>query len=69
MVATFLIEIALALYMIVRYHMNSATRLIIGALGMLAIFQISEYFVCGGVGASSGTWSRVGYMAITALPP
>jgi len=69
MVATFLIEVTLALYVIVRYHMNSTLRLIVATLGMLALFQLSEYFVCGGLGADSSTWSRIGYVAITALPP
>lgn len=69
MIATFLTEIMLALYVVVRYHMNNTTRLIVAALGMLSLFQLSEYFVCGGFGASSAAWSRVGYVAITALPP
>ncbi len=69
MVASFLIEVTLALYVIVRYHMTNTTRLIVAALGALALFQLSEYFVCGGMGASASTWSRIGYVAITALPP
>lgn len=68
MIATFIIEIALALYVVIRFHMNNLTRLIVAALGMLALFQLSEYFVCGGLGVDSATWSRVGYIAITALP-
>ncbi|MEO8862925.1 MAG: hypothetical protein ABI354_01225 [Candidatus Saccharimonadales bacterium] len=38
-------------------------------LFFLGLFQLSEYYVCGGVGVSAATWSRVGYVAITMLPP
>ena len=36
----------------------------------LAIFQFAEYNVCVGVwGLDSLTWARIGYVAITLLPP
>ena len=36
----------------------------------LAIFQLAEYNVCEGAwGVDSLTWARVGYVAITLLPP
>lgn len=38
-------------------------------LAFLGLFQLSEYFVCGGAGMSSESWSRTGYAAITMLPP
>jgi hypothetical protein len=69
MIATMFIEVALAIYVIVRYHMNQALRLIVLALGALGLFQLSEYFVCGGLGADASAWSRMGFVAITALPP
>lgn len=69
MIATMVVEVSLALYVIVRYHMNDALRLIVVALGALGLFQLSEYFVCGGLGADGAAWSRVGFVAITALPP
>lgn len=69
MVATFIIEIVLAAYVVFRYYLNNTTRLIVASLVALSIFQVSEYFVCGGLGAEAGTWSRIGYVAITALPP
>ncbi len=69
MIATMVIEVALALYVVVRYHMKQALRLIVLALGALGIFQLSEYYVCGGLGADAGAWSRLGFMAITTLPP
>lgn len=36
---------------------------------MLALFQLSEYNVCEGVGFSALVWSRIGFVAITLLPP
>lgn len=68
MLATFFIEIALAMYVVAKYYMTTITRLITIALGALAVFQLSEYFVCGGMGADAVTWSRIGFIAITALP-
>lgn len=68
MVATFITEILLAAYVVFRYNMNNAMRLIVVTLGALGLFQLSEYFVCGGMGADANTWSRIGYVAITALP-
>lgn len=69
MLATFAIEICLAVYTVWRYKLTVLTRLAVAMLGFLALFQLCEYFVCGGVGLSAQTWSRVGYVAITALPP
>lgn len=69
MLATFLVEISLVIYAIVRYRLNLAGRLIVLALLLLATFQIAEYFVCGGAGLNADQWSRLGYAAITALPP
>lgn len=69
MLATFFIEIALAIYAIWRYKMTALTRLISLLLGLLAVFQLAEYLVCGGLGLSGLDWSRVGFMAITLLPP
>lgn len=69
MVATFVIEITLAVYTIVRYKMTLITRLAVATLFFLALFQMSEYFVCGGAGLSAEHWSRIGYASITMLPP
>jgi hypothetical protein len=35
----------------------------------LAVFQLAEYMVCGGMGVSSMNWARIGYVSITMLPP
>lgn len=69
MVATFMIEIALAVYVVWRYKMSRLTRLVTALLVSLATFQLAEYFVCGGLGMNGQMWSRIGYVAITLLPP
>jgi hypothetical protein len=70
MIATFLIEIIGALYVVFRYKMTAVTRLAAALLTGLAIFQLAEYNVCEGAwGVSSLSWARIGYVAITLLPP
>ncbi len=69
MLATFAIEICLALYTLWRYTLDRVTRLAVALIGFLAIFQLAEYMVCGGIGLSAMTWARIGYVAITMLPP
>lgn len=70
MIATFVIEISLMAYTIFRYKMNTITRLIAALLGFLALFQLAEYNVCGGLfSLDAESWSRIGYVAITILPP
>lgn len=69
MIATTIIEVSLTLYTLWRYKMTIITRLAVLTLMVLAIFQLSEYFVCTGIGSMAAPWSRVGFVAITALPP
>jgi len=69
MLATLIIELSLALYAICRYKMTALTRLIILMLLALATFQLSEFHVCTGYGLKAEDWSRLGYVAITLLPP
>lgn len=70
MVATFLIEIALAIYTLFRYKLTPITRLATILLVCLAVFQLAEYNVCvGAFGVNSLQWARIGYVAITLLPP
>lgn len=68
MLATFAIEMVMAAYAIWRYKLDVLQRLVVASLLALAVFQISEYFVCGGWGMAAGAWSKVGYVAITTLP-
>lgn len=70
MLATFIIEIICAIYIIARYKLNPVSRLAVLILVGLAIFQLAEYNVCeGAFGVDSLTWARIGYVAITTLPP
>ncbi|HSX28417.1 MAG TPA: hypothetical protein VLF60_03125 [Candidatus Saccharimonadales bacterium] len=68
MLATFAVEIGMALYVLWRYKLSALTRLVMLTLIFLAVFQMAEYMVCGGFGMSAKTWSRIGYVAITLLP-
>lgn len=69
MLATFAIEICLVVFTLWRYKISMLVRLSVVLLCCLAVFQLAEYMVCGGVGLSGVAWSRVGYVAITLLPP
>jgi hypothetical protein len=69
MLATFAIETGLFIYVLLHYKMSILTRLIAASLALLAIFQLSEYYVCHVGGSSVTLSSRLGYMAITMLPP
>ncbi len=70
MMATFIIEVVFAIYIIYRYKLTPITRLAVGILLGLAVFQLAEYNVCEGAwGVDSLTWARVGHVAITLLPP
>ena len=69
MLATFIIETTLACYSLWRYKMNVLGRLVVTSLVALALFQLCEYHVCGGWGMRAEEWARVGFVAITLLPP
>jgi hypothetical protein len=69
MMATTIIEVGLALYTLWRYRMTVLTRLALVTLLALATFQLAEYYVCTGIGSMAVPWSRVGFVAITLLPP
>ncbi|MDB5178089.1 MAG: rane protein of unknown function [Patescibacteria group bacterium] len=68
MIATMVIELGLAAWIISRYAISHVRQLIIAILICLAAFQLAEFNVCGS--AMPGlTWSRLGYVFITFLPP
>lgn len=67
MIATFVIEIAFAIYAFAKHRDKLWGKTITLILVCLAIFQLAEYQVCGGY--DQLIWARVGYMAITLLPP
>jgi len=67
MIATFAVEFGLLLYTLWRYKLNALTRLVAATLVLLAAFQFAEYHVCQGM--DGNFYSRVGFVAITFLPP
>lgn len=69
MLATFVIEIILLGLTLWRRKLTATTKLIATTLFFLAFFQLCEYFVCGGLNFAATTWSRLGFVAITTLPP
>ncbi len=68
MIATFLIELSLMVYTLLRYRWNTLTRLSVGMLFCLALFQLAEFQVCEGT-SGLANWSHLGFVAITLLPP
>lgn len=69
MLATLAVELGFAIYVFLRYKSTIVSRLAIAILICLAVFQATEYLLCGVQGVSGGIWSRIGYSAITLLPP
>ncbi len=69
MIVTFIIEVVLVVYTIARYKMNTLARLVAAEITLLAVFQLAEYQVCQGSPAHIGGFSRLGFIAITMLPP
>lgn len=69
MLATFIIEIAGAVYVLVRFGTATIARLAALILVNLAVFQLAEWNVCeGSFGVSADTWAKLGYVSITLLP-
>lgn len=69
MLATLIIEFSLAAYTLIRYKLDNLARLVVLTLAFLATFQLAEYFVCTGSVGHVEFWSRLGFVAITTLPP
>lgn len=69
MIATCVIETTLLIYILVRHRLTPLGRLVGTTLALLAIFQLCEFNVCTNGGPSAAAWSRVGFAAITMLPP
>lgn len=69
MIATIVIESGLLFYSLWRYKLTTLTRLVGLCLLALAVFQLSEYNVCTDSSLGLVNWSRIGYVAITILPP
>ncbi|MCU0667554.1 MAG: hypothetical protein MUF85_02965 [Patescibacteria group bacterium] len=70
MIATFMLEIAMAVYVIFNYRHLFVARLITATLLCLGSFQLAEWMVCqGAMGISSMGWAKIGFVAISFLPP
>lgn len=70
MLITFVFEILAAAYVVIRYKMDTLTRLVFATLVCLAVFQLAEYNVCAATfGLDTLTWAKIGYASITLLPP
>lgn len=67
MLATFIIEITCAIFVLTTHKISRATSIIVALLIFLGIFQLAEYRVCTGDNAL--LWMRIGYVSITLLPP
>lgn len=69
MILTFLIELLLLAWTLFRYRHTTVVRLVAAIMVCLAAFQLAEFAVCEGMfGVDKFTWSRLGFVAITALP-
>jgi len=68
MIATFAIEIVLAVVIFLRYHVTRFGKVAGGILLLLATFQFAEYRICTTTASSTVLWSRIGFVAITLLP-
>jgi hypothetical protein len=70
MMVTFVIESVSALYVLFKYKTTRAAQIIISIIGFLALFQFAEFMICEQTFfLTSLDWARVGYVAITILPP
>lgn len=64
--ATFIIEVLLAVYVFIKYKTTLFSQLCIALFLCLGIFQLSEYFIC--TSSQVNVWLKVGYVAIALLP-
>ena len=70
MIATFVIEAGMALYVLWKFRHHFLARLVAMTLGLLATFQLAEWMVCqGALGMNSVEWAKLGFVAISFLPP
>lgn len=69
MFATMAIEFWGAIFVAIRHRVNYAMRLLMALLIFLGIFQMAEFFICEDIAVRGLTWARIGYIAITMLPP
>lgn len=68
MIATFTIEVVLAVYVALRFSSSLFRTIIITVLVCLASFQLAEYQVCEGPSSAALAWTKLGLVGITLLP-
>lgn len=68
MITTFALEFFMAIWVYSHYRASLIRNLSIITLLSLGTFQLAEYNVCTGSGQPL-MWSRIGFIAITLLPP
>lgn len=69
MIATFIIESILIMYTLFFRKMNASVKIGVILISCLAIFQLAEYGVCETLGSHGNLGSKLGFLAITLLPP
>lgn len=69
MLATFFIEVFLAIYILTTRKMNKNVKIAVLILIFLSIFQLAEYGICEGFGYKPDVWAKIGFISITLLPP
>ena len=70
MLATMLIELALAVFAFVKFKKSPIKTLAVITLVLLALFQGAEFMVCQAYpGVNAEIISRIGFIVITMLPP
>jgi hypothetical protein len=68
MIATFAIELCLAIYIALRYPSTIFRTVILTLLFCLASFQLAEYQVCMGEVSHALAWTKLGLVGISILP-
>lgn len=66
MLVTFFIELALAIYVFIRFKLSNFNRAAALLLVFLGLFQLAEYQICQGVGLD--LWLKIGFVSTTLLP-
>jgi len=69
MIVTVIVEVLLALFILFKLRKNTTVWLGFAIIVLLAVFQLAEYAICTALGLSEDWWGRIGFSAITLLPP
>jgi hypothetical protein len=70
MIATIVVELVLALFTFIKVKKSALKNIALATLMLLAFFQAAEFAVCQSLNGIDGLFvSRIGFVAITLLPP